>query len=126
MNRTAPFAVNWQIKQSPFGAGNEVHTDLKKLVTLVRLSGYRGYLPIETLSVRGAEYDPFQVVPPFLAELRQAMEDTKDVAPPPSTAADETPVVSAPPTTAAAPERRTRKPANRDKDKPPQGPEPKP
>ena len=26
----APFAVNWQIKESPVGAGSEVRTDLKK------------------------------------------------------------------------------------------------
>ncbi len=40
-------------------------------ITIIRLSGYRGYLPIETLSASGQEYDPFVVVPKFLAELRQ-------------------------------------------------------
>jgi hypothetical protein len=35
-------------------------------------SGYRGYLPIETLSQRGGSepYDPFKVVPVFLDQLR--------------------------------------------------------
>src|SRR3954454_13622840 len=49
----APHAVNWQVKQSPLGEDSEVPTDLKKLLTIIRKSGYSGYLPIETLSPRG-------------------------------------------------------------------------
>lgn len=75
----APYAVNWQIKESPIAAGSEIRTDLKKLMTIVRQSGYRGYLPIETLSSAGREYDPYRVVPPFLAELRQAFEATASI-----------------------------------------------
>jgi sugar phosphate isomerase/epimerase len=74
--RTAPYAVNWQVKQSPYGAASDVPLDLKKFVRIVRAAGYRGYLPIETLSVPGKEYDPFQVVPKFVAELRQAIAQT--------------------------------------------------
>jgi hypothetical protein len=73
MARVAPYAVNWQVKQSPFGAESDVPLDLKKFIRIVRSSGYRGYLPIETLSVKGKDYDPFTVVPKFLAELRQAI-----------------------------------------------------
>jgi sugar phosphate isomerase/epimerase len=76
MAAVAPFAVNWQIKQSPVGAGSEVRTDLKKLVRIIRTAGYRGYLPIETLSVPGTEYDPFKVVPKFLEEFQQALGQT--------------------------------------------------
>ncbi|MDB6113483.1 MAG: Xylose isomerase domain protein barrel, partial [Lacunisphaera sp.] len=49
-----------------------------KLLRIVRASGYRGYLPIETLSPRGGggEYDPYKVVPAFLTELRQAIAST--------------------------------------------------
>ncbi len=83
MAAVAPYAVNWQIKESPVGAGSGVRTDLKKLLTLVRLSGYRGYLPIETLSAHSQDYDPFLVVPKFLAEVRQAMEATASIEPPP-------------------------------------------
>jgi hypothetical protein len=36
-----PYAVNWQIKERPFGADSEVRTDLKKLLTIIRLGGYR-------------------------------------------------------------------------------------
>ena len=77
--KAAPYAVNWQIKQSPLGVEKEAEapTDLKRLMRIVRDSGYRGYLPIETLSPRGGgNYDPFTVVPKFLAEVRQALAST--------------------------------------------------
>lgn len=79
--KAAPYAVNWQIKQSPLGVEKEAEapTDLKRLIRIVRASGYRGYLPIETLSPRGGTgpaYDPFTVVPKFLAEVRQALAET--------------------------------------------------
>ena len=72
----APHAVNWQIKESPFGAESEVPTDLVKLLRIVRRSGYQGYLPIETLSPRGKPYDPYTVVPAFLSQLREAIAKT--------------------------------------------------
>lgn len=73
MQKSAPYAVNWQIKQSPFGAGNDVAIDLPRLMKIIRGSGYRGYVPIETLTAPGKESDPFQVVPAFLAQVRQAI-----------------------------------------------------
>lgn len=80
MAKAAPYAVNWQIKQSPLGveAEDASPTDLKKLLGVIRKSGYRGYLPIETLSPRGGggNYDPFKVVPKFVAELREAITQT--------------------------------------------------
>src|SRR5215212_8027642 len=81
IEKAAPYAVNWQIKQSPLGVEKEaeVPTDLKRLLKIVRASGYRGYLPIETLSPRGGDgpaYDPFTVVPKFLAEVRAALAAT--------------------------------------------------
>ncbi|HTS17338.1 MAG TPA: sugar phosphate isomerase/epimerase family protein [Verrucomicrobiae bacterium] len=77
--KVAPFAVNWQIKQSPFGVETveTKPTDLKRLIRIIRESDYRGYLPIETLSPRGgAGYDPFVVVPKFLSEVREAIAAT--------------------------------------------------
>jgi sugar phosphate isomerase/epimerase len=80
MAKAAPYAVNWQIKQSPLGveAEDASPTDLKRLLRVVRESGYRGYLPIETLSPRGGgvEYDPYKVVPKFLTQLREAIAQT--------------------------------------------------
>jgi sugar phosphate isomerase/epimerase len=70
-----PYAVNWQIKESPFGKESKVKTDLKKLVRIIRQGGYRGYIPIETLSVKGAAYDPRTRVAQFLKELREALNE---------------------------------------------------
>jgi sugar phosphate isomerase/epimerase len=76
MALVAPHAVNWQVKQSPLGEDSEVPTDLGKLLTIVRKSGYSGYLPIETLSPQGKPYDPFTLVPSFLKQLRDAIAQT--------------------------------------------------
>jgi len=48
MQKAAPYAVNWQVKQSPIGAGSDVKLDLKRLLRIVRASDYSGYLPVET------------------------------------------------------------------------------
>jgi len=76
MAKAAPYAVNWQVKQSPVGAGSAIKLDLIRLLQIVRKSGYSGYLPVETLSVRGMPYDPFKVVPPFVEELKAAIKAT--------------------------------------------------
>jgi len=74
MANVAPYAVNWQIKTSPFGADSGIKTDLKRLIKIICESGYRGYIPIETLSIKGQSYDPFDLVPKFLAELREVLD----------------------------------------------------
>ncbi len=68
----APYAVNWQVKESPLGIGGEEKTDYVKLLRIIKESGYTGYLPIETLRVRGVPYDPFSLVPEMLDELKAA------------------------------------------------------
>jgi sugar phosphate isomerase/epimerase len=75
--RVIPHAVNWQIKERLGGKLGKVRTDLKKLVSLIRKGGYRGYIPIETLSVRGEEYNPRTRVAAFLGELRKALKETE-------------------------------------------------
>jgi sugar phosphate isomerase/epimerase len=72
----APHAVNWQVKQSVFGEESEVPTDMIRLLKIVRKSGYKGYLPIETLSPQGKPYDPFTVIPAFLGQLNEAIAKT--------------------------------------------------
>jgi len=103
MAAVAPYAVNWQVKQSPVSAGSDVRTDLKRLLTLVRLANYRGYLPIETLSAPGVEYNPFDVAPKFLAELRQAVADTESVQPAAEASGPTTTSAAAPSAPAATP-----------------------
>ena len=74
--KVLPYAVNFQVKESPFGKESSVRTDLNRLVRILREGGYRGYLPIETLSVADRPYHPDQLVPTFLAELRKALGQT--------------------------------------------------
>src|SRR5262245_11603397 len=75
--RVTPYAVNWQIKERLGGKFGKVKTDLKKLVGIIRKGGYRGYLPIETLPVRGEDYEPRRRVAGFLAELRKALREAE-------------------------------------------------
>jgi sugar phosphate isomerase/epimerase len=67
--QTIPYAVNWQLKETVFVNGVEQKTDLDRLMKIIQQSGYRGYLPIETLG----EGDPKVKVPRFLNEVREAM-----------------------------------------------------
>jgi sugar phosphate isomerase/epimerase len=76
MAQAAPYAVNWQIKQSAFGAASDVPLDMIRLMKIIRKSGYRGYIPLETLSTPGKEYDPFTVVPQYIAMIRDAIAKT--------------------------------------------------
>jgi hypothetical protein len=50
---------------------------MKKLVSIIRQSGYRGYVPIETLKMGRKDYDPFAEASKLLAELRAAIEATE-------------------------------------------------
>jgi sugar phosphate isomerase/epimerase len=76
IEKVIPYAVNFQVKESPFGKESTVRTDLGRLVKIVRDGGYRGYLPIETLSIPDRPYNPEKLVPQFLAELQKALGQT--------------------------------------------------
>lgn len=67
--QTIPYAVNWQLKETLFVNGIEQKTDLDRLMKIIKESGYRGYLPLETLG----EGDPKVKVLRFLNEIREAM-----------------------------------------------------
>ena len=69
----APHAVNWQVKESPFGRPDPPRTDMKKLVAIIRRSGYRGYVPIETLAMGRKDYDPYAEAARMLADFREAV-----------------------------------------------------
>lgn len=71
--RVVPYAINWQVKESVFGIGSEVRTDFVKLAKIIKEGGYQGFLPIETLLVRGTSYDPFELVPEMMGELGNAI-----------------------------------------------------
>ena len=67
--QTITYAVNWQVKENIFVNGIEEKTDLKKLFKIIKNSGYRGYVPIETLG----KGDPKVKVAKLLKEVREAM-----------------------------------------------------
>ena len=71
-----PYAVNWQVKEKLDGQEMKVKTDLKRIVQIAREGGYRGYLPIETLSKKSGEegYDPRTRVAELLKELSEAIK----------------------------------------------------
>lgn len=64
-----PYAVSWQVKEKINRMGKEEDVDLDKLMAIIKSSGYRGYLPIETLGPG----DPFEKAPLFLKEMQLAL-----------------------------------------------------
>lgn len=72
----APRAVNWQVKETTRSRLDSPRLDMKRLLGIVRRSGYHGYLPIESLRMGRADYDSFRVIPGMLAELRAAIDAT--------------------------------------------------
>lgn len=67
--RSIKYTVNWQIKENVFINGEERETDMDKLMGIIKSSGYKGYLPIETLG----EGDPKTKITTLLAKLQKAM-----------------------------------------------------
>jgi len=63
-------AVTWQIKENVWIDGVEAPTDYVKLFKIIKESGYRGYLPLETLGPG----DPYGKVPNLLRQIRSALE----------------------------------------------------
>jgi sugar phosphate isomerase/epimerase len=66
---TARYAVNWQLKENVFINGVETPADLDKIITAIKASGYKGYLPIETLGAG----NPKIKVPAFLEKVQKAL-----------------------------------------------------
>ena len=69
---TAPFAINWQVKERLHGEGPDKKTDMLRVMKIIRDSGYKGFVPVETLPEKGKPYDPFVRVPMLLAEMQAA------------------------------------------------------
>lgn len=66
-----PFAINWQVKEFTDGYGGSNRTDYKRLIQIIKDGGYKGYVPVETLKVRGDFYDPFQRVSNMMNALNE-------------------------------------------------------
>jgi sugar phosphate isomerase/epimerase len=69
----APYAVNWQVKETTRSRLDSPRLDMNRFVSIVRRAGYRGYLPIETLRMGRTDYDSFVEIPRMLAGLRAAI-----------------------------------------------------
>lgn len=69
-----PYTANWQVKTSVFGNASTVRMDVNRLMNIIKKSGYRGYLPVETLKMKDTPYDPFMLVPAFMKELKAAKD----------------------------------------------------
>jgi hypothetical protein len=69
-----PYAVNWQVKEFTDGYGGSNKTDYVRLIKILKQQGFKGYLPVETLKVRGEFYDPFQRVMGMQNALNDAIE----------------------------------------------------
>jgi sugar phosphate isomerase/epimerase len=69
ISKSIKYTVNWQIKENVFINGAEVETDMEKLMNIIKSSGYRGYLPIETLGAG----DPKTKIMILFSKLQKAM-----------------------------------------------------
>lgn len=70
IEQSIPYAVSWQLKENLYVNEVEQKTELNKLMKIIQKSGYRGYIPLETLGAG----DPKVKVAGFLKEIREAMK----------------------------------------------------
>ena len=68
IEKLAPYAVSWQIKENVGRDGKDEPTDLAKIKAIIDRSGYRGYVPFEALGAG----DPRVKVAGFLEKIRKA------------------------------------------------------
>jgi len=73
----APHAVNWQIKETLGSSLKSPQTDFKKLAKIIHDSGYRGFMPIETLAMGRKDYDPAAEVVKVLTAMREAIAELR-------------------------------------------------
>jgi sugar phosphate isomerase/epimerase len=69
IEKSAKYAVNWQIKENVFINGEEKEADIPKIIKIIKSSGYRGYVPIETLGAG----DPTDKVGALYQKVRDAI-----------------------------------------------------
>lgn len=80
VEKAMPYAVNFQLKESFAGSAGPVKMDVTKIMTIVKRTGYQGYLPIETLEPANKDkgikplYNPYTAIPVFLKEVKAAQQ----------------------------------------------------
>jgi len=70
IEKLVPYAVTWQLKESIWYGTKEVPTDVARIRAIIERTGYRGFLPIETLGPG----DPRVKVARFLADVRRVFD----------------------------------------------------
>jgi sugar phosphate isomerase/epimerase len=75
IEKTAKYAVNWQIKEKVFIDGKETDVDMDKLIRIIKLSGYTGYIPLETLG----EGDPKAKISALVNKVRNSLTKSINV-----------------------------------------------
>jgi hypothetical protein len=66
IEKLVPYAVSWQLKENVGYGVKEVPTDLRKVKAIIDKTGYRGFLPLETLGPG----DPKMKMAKFLQQVR--------------------------------------------------------
>jgi len=73
IEKSLRYAVTWQLKENVWIDGKETPTDFVQLMRIIRESGYRGYLPVETLGAG----DPYKKIPALLDRIRKGGLETE-------------------------------------------------
>ena len=79
-----PYTSNFQLKKKPAGAETSGLMDLERVARDIRMSPYRGYIPLELLWVAkdpgypgNLDTPPYEETRAFLGKVRQAFEATR-------------------------------------------------
>ncbi|MBD3384668.1 TIM barrel protein [candidate division KSB1 bacterium] len=67
ISRLAPYAVSWQLKEMVWYGDKQVPVDVQKIKAIIDSSGYRGFLPIETLG----SGDPKAKIKNLISKVRE-------------------------------------------------------
>lgn len=70
IEQTARYAVSWQLKDEIYMDGKKEDVNLERLIKIIKESGYRGYIPMETLGAG----DPAQKVNKFFEEIQKTLK----------------------------------------------------
>lgn len=69
--RNVKYAISWQLKEKVYINDTQVDTDYSKVIDIIRNSGYRGFLPLETLG----EGDPYSKVETLYRKVSEVLNN---------------------------------------------------
>ena len=71
IEKLAPYANYWFIKEHVFPNGNRTPVDMKKIAKTIKNQGYQGYVSFESLS----EGDPKEIVSSLFQSFKKAYDE---------------------------------------------------